>query len=332
MSTTRLLVIGGTAFVGRAVVEEALARGFQVTTFNRGQTNPDLFPQVEKRHGDRDGGLDSLGDGEWDLVVDTCGYLPHVVGQSVALLANRTGWYSFISSLAVFADFSVAGLHEDSSIAPLPNPPSQEFLANYGPLKVLCEQTVLGGFPDRATITRPGLIVGPNDRTGRFGYWLSRVAEGGDMLAPGAPQQSIQFIDVRDLAAWTLDSALNRKAGVFNMPGSNQPVSMGEFLQGCALTTNSTPNYIWCDDDFLKAQGLAPYFTPPMWTPAQGPMAGMGLVDNRKAFGAGMKVRPMADTLRDTWAWMTGEGAGQSPLVWPRGEEQRVLAQWAKRQ
>jgi len=141
-------VIGGTAFVGRAVVEEALTRGFQITTFNRGQTNPDLFPQVEKRHGDRDGGLDALGNGEWDLVVDTCGYLPQVVGQSVALLANSAGWYSFISSLAVFADFSGAGLHEDSPLAPLPNPPSQEFLANYGPLKVLCEQTVLGGFPD----------------------------------------------------------------------------------------------------------------------------------------------------------------------------------------
>src|SRR5690606_9552748 len=130
---TRLLVIGGTAFVGRAVVEEALARGFKVTTFNRGQTNPDLFPQVEKRHGARDGGLDSLGDGEWDLVVDTCGYLPHVVVQSVALLAKRAGWYSFISSRALLAHLYALVLHEHSPLAPLSNPPSQEFLAYYGP-------------------------------------------------------------------------------------------------------------------------------------------------------------------------------------------------------
>lgn len=331
MATTKLLVIGGTAFVGRAIIEEALERGFEVTMFNRGQTNPDLFPQVDKRLGDRDGGLDALGNDKWDLVIDSCGYTPNVVHQSVSLLENRVGWYSFISSLAVFNDFSVAGLNEESPLAQLPDPPSEDFLQMYGPLKVLCEEQVLSHFGGRSTISRAGLIVGPHDTTGRFTHWLNRAAEGGDVLAPGSPERTVQFIDVRDLAAWTIDSALNSIDGVFNVPGSDQPLCMKDFLEACSESTGGHPNYRWCDDDFLISEGLAPYFTPPMWTPLKGPMSGMGSVDCGRAHAAGLKTRPLADTLRDTYSWMCGQGAGLSPTVWSRDDERRILQHWSSK-
>lgn len=182
----RLLVLGGTSFVGRALVEEALARDDHVTLFTRGITNPDLFPEAEHVRGDRDGGLGALPDVTWDLVVDTCGYVPRVVRDSVSALAARVGWYSFVSSLAVYADLSSPGVAEDAPLAPPPDPPSSEDVAgHYGPLKARCEEVVADALGDRCTITRCGIVVGPHDPTGRFGYWLDRVAEGGTVLAPG---------------------------------------------------------------------------------------------------------------------------------------------------
>ncbi len=329
MAKTRLLVLGGTALVGRKIVEEALARGFHVTTFNRGVTNPNLFPEVDKRFGDRNGGLSALGDDVWDFVVDTCGYAPDVVDQSASLLKDRAGWYSFISSLAVHPDFSIRGLNEESPLAAMPATPSDNFLVMYGPLKVLCERVVQERFKGRSTIVRPGLIVGPHDATGRFTHWLARAAEGGDVLAPGAPHAPVQFIDARDLANFTLDCAQNGTAGVFNATGPIEPTNMGALLDACAAATGGKPRYIWCNDAFLLKEGLQPYFTPPIWTPIEGPMSGMGTADCRKAYAKGLRTRPVAEILRDTYAWWRAEGAAVSPVAWPRAEEKRVLERWA---
>jgi len=319
-----ILIIGGTAFLGRSVAELALGRGLEVTLFNRGLTNPGLFPEAEHIRGDRDGDLDRLGRRDWDIVIDTCGYRPDVVRQSTRRLADRAGWYSFVSSLAVYADFSQVGLNEESAtVAPIGE--------GYGPLKISCEQEVEEAFAARSTITRPGLIVGPGDPTGRFTYWPVRVGEGGDILAPGDPGMGVQFIDVRDLAAWILDSAERRAPGVFNAVGPEPPITMAAFLHTCALATNSDPTFVWCADDFLAAEGLVPYFTLPLWLDAGGALAGLAAADFSRASRAGLHLRPAMATVLDTFKWASRPGTLHAVPVWSRGEEARVLARWLAR-
>jgi 2'-hydroxyisoflavone reductase len=322
-SAPRLLVIGGTSFVGRALIELAVARGYQVTMFNRGLTNPGLFPDVDHRIGDRDGGLAALGDDEWDVVVDTCGYLPRVVRDSAELLHSRVGWYSLVSSLAVYADFSARGIGEDAPLAPPPDPPSEDMALHYGPLKAQCEAVVAELYPGRSTMTRCSIIVGPNDPTHRFSYWIARAAEGGTMLAPGDPAQTVQFIDVRDLADWLLESAEDGAAGAFNVAGPREPLTMQEFLQACADATGSDVVFDWRDDEFLLAHGCAPYFAPPMWVPTTGPMAGLAAADVSRAVAAGLTCRSPIDTIGDTHEWWQRE-AKDVPLAWPLSEEERV--------
>lgn len=323
-SSPRLLVIGGTSFVGRALIELALERDYRVTMFNRGITNPGLFPDVDARVGDRDGGLAALGDDTWDFVVDTCGYVPRVVRDSAELLQGRVGWYSLVSSLAVYADFSVRGIDEDAPLAPPPDPASEDVAAHYGPLKAECEQVVAGLYPDSSTMTRCSIIVGPRDPTNRFAYWIARTAEGGVMLAPGDPTQTVQFIDVRDLAAWLLHSAEDSVAGAFNVAGPHEALTMQEFLRSCADVTGADVRFDWRDDEFLLAQGLVPYFLPPMWVPMDGPMVGLAECDSSRAVAAGLRLRSPAETIRDTYHWWKTEAIDE-PLAWPRSEEQRLL-------
>jgi 2'-hydroxyisoflavone reductase len=323
-TSPRLLVIGGTSFVGRALIELALERDYQVTMLNRGITNPGLFPEVDHRAGDRDGGLVVLGEDRWDVVVDTCGYAPRVVRQSAELLRGRVGWYSLVSSLAVYADFAERGIIEDAPLAPPPDPPSEDVASHYGPLKAQCEQVVAELHPGRCTMTRCSIIVGPNDPTHRFSYWIARAAEGGTMLAPGQPTQGVQFVDVRDLAAWFLHSAEHQVAGAFNAAGPAEPLTMAELLRLCADVTGAGVQFDWRDDEHLLAQGLVPYFVPPMWVPAQGPMAGIAAVDSSRAVAAGLRFRPAAETVEDTYRWWQRE-AREVPLAWPRDEEARVL-------
>jgi 2'-hydroxyisoflavone reductase len=317
-------VIGGTSFVGRGVIELALERGYQVTMFNRGVTNPSLFPEIDHRVGDRDGGLSALGDDSWDVVVDTCGYVPRVVRDSASLLQSRTGWYSLVSSLAVYADFSRSGMDEDAPLAPPPDPPSEDVGSHYGPLKVQCEEVVSELYPGRSTMTRCSIIVGPTDPTHRFTYWIARTVQGGKMLAPGSPSQTVQFIDVRDLATWLLHSAEQGQAGAFNVAGPHEALTMRAFLQTCADVTGSQVDFEWRDDQFSLAQGLVPYFAPPMWLPTAGPMSGLAGVDSSRAVAAGLRYRPPSETIRDTYHWWQRE-AQDVPLAWPRSEADRVL-------
>jgi 2'-hydroxyisoflavone reductase len=309
----KLLVLGGTKFVGRAVVECALARDHEVTLFNRGETNPELFPEVEKLHGDRDGDLSALDGRSWDAVVDPSGYVPRIVRASADLLArNGVEHYVFVSSGSVYTDHSVP-VDESSPVAALPDPASEDVEEHYGALKALCERVVADVFPGRSANVRAGLVVGPHDPTGRFTYWPVRIARGGDVLVPGRPERRLQFIDVRDLAAWMLDVAERRVAGTFNATGPVPPVTMGELVERCRAVSGSDARFTWVEDDFLVERGVGEWMELPLWIASPEYRHFMD-VDVSKAVAADLRFRPLEETVRDTLAWASSDGE-QAPLA-----------------
>jgi nucleoside-diphosphate-sugar epimerase len=303
----RLLIIGGTQFLGRHVAEAALVAGHELTLFNRGQTNPRLLPQAEHVQGDRDGGLQTLEGRRWDVVVDTCGYVPRVVSQSAELLADAVESYVFISTLSVYPDFATPNQDEDAPLAALDDP-SVEVVdeKTYGGLKVLCEQVVEETLPGRTLVIRPGLIVGPHDPTGRFTYWVTRVAQGGDVLAPAPSEQPIQVIDVRDLGEWTVRLAEQRGTGVYNATGPAEPMTLGGFLDTCREVAASDATFVWADEKYLLEQKVEPFSDLPLWVPAE--MSGFHRHSIARAIDAGLTFRPTADTVRATLDWATRVG------------------------
>ncbi|MDH6138937.1 2'-hydroxyisoflavone reductase [Kitasatospora sp. GP30] len=319
-----LLVLGGTRFLGRAIVEAALGGGHQVTLFNRGRTDPGLFPEVRTVIGDRTEDLAALTDGRWDAVVDVAGYDPRVVAKSVGALQGRVGRYVFVSSLSVLADQSTPQ-NEDGEVLRLREdlPPHEE----YGARKAACERVVLDAFGQQATIVRPGMIVGPHDPTDRFVYWPRRFARGGRVLLPGDPSDAAQFIDVRDLADWILGCARAGLGGVYNTTGRSMP--FGAFFEACRAVTRSAAEPVWIPSDRLLAAGVDPWMGVPMWI-ADPDCAAINQVDVSRALAAGLALRPLAQTLADTLAWDTarggpaadGEGLGAQ-------EEQRLLSELA---
>jgi 2'-hydroxyisoflavone reductase len=329
----KLLVIGGTAFVGRNAVAAALARGYEVTLFTRGQTNPDLFPEAEHIHGDRDGGLDALAGRKWDAVLDSSGYAPRIVRQSAQLLAPNVGSYLFVSTMAVYASMASKGVNEESELAP-PPPPGDESMANYGALKVLCENEVFDAFPDRSAAFRAHLVVGPYDNGFLVPTVLELLAKGGEVLAPGAPEQAVQWIDARDMAELMLDCHEKGATGPFNV--ACEPTTIGTALAEAVDVVGSDAQLVWCDDDFLSEHGAIPIMAPPLWTPAGGPRTGMGAVDVSKANAAGLRCRSTHDTLRDIWAWLEAGGTrpplpgGMSP-PWSADRQTELLTAWHAR-
>lgn len=318
-----ILLIGGPKFVGRGLIDAALAAGHTLTMFNRGQTNPDLYPQVEKLRGDRDGQLDALRGRTWDAVVDTSGYLPRVVRQSADLLADAVGRYVFISSISVYED--PAGAAEDAPLIALEDETTEDIASAYGGLKVLCERAVQEVFGERATIIRPGIIVGPHDPTDRFTYWPVRVEQGGDVLAPASPDYPVQVIDVRDLAAWTVKLIEGDTGGVFNATGPEQPVSFGTLLETCRTITGSDARFVWADADFLREQAVSPWSDLPLWLPD----TLWGTADVSRAQAAGLRYRPLEQIIRDTLNWVHHE-RGPEPLkagLKPQREAD-LLAAW----
>ena len=299
-----ILIIGGTRFLGRHLVEAARARGHHVTLFNRGKSNPDLFPQVETILGDREHDIDKLSGREWDAVIDTCGYVPRIVRLSATGLAGSVGRYVFISSISAYASLSRVGVNESDPLGTMEDETVEEITdVTYGPLKVLCEKAVQELYGERALIIRPGLIVGPNDPTDRFTYWPVRVARGGDVLAPDRPAVLTQIIDVRDLADFTIKLIEENVDGVFNATGPDYELSFGTLLETCKQVSGSDVRFHWASVEFMNQNNTAPWSDMPAYLPETGEDAGFARVDVSKAIGAGLTFRPLHVTVRDTIEW-----------------------------
>jgi 2'-hydroxyisoflavone reductase len=321
----QILVLGGTQFLGRHAVDVALTRGHEVTLFNRGQTSPELFPTVERLRGDRDGDLAALRGRSFDAVIDTSGYVPRVVTETLDALGD-VGHYTFVSSISVYADASTPPT-EETAVEQLPEP-SEDPQVHYGALKALCEEAVRGRFPD-AFVPRPGLIVGPFDPTGRFTYWPTRIASGGAVLAPAPADAPSQVIDARDLAVWIIAAVERGAGGTFNAVGPRQ--TLGAILQTCIDVTGSDTELVWVEPAFLLEHDVEPWMELPLWLPDP-EYAGMTSITPERALSEGLTTRPLADTARDTLAWaLSGDAPADAPAGFDPDKEQRVLAAWAER-
>lgn len=353
-----ILVLGGTGFLGPHFVDAALARGHHVSLFNRGRSNPTrfdgaAFAGVEQLRGDRKSDLSALGSNRrWDAVLDNSAYIPADVTRSASLLAARTRHYLLVSSISAYARFDTPGQDEDAPLAVLANPDLTEVNGEtYGGLKAACERAAQAQLPGRTTIVRPGLIVGPGDHTDRFTYWPARADRGGEILAPGAPEDPIQCIDVRDLAAFLLLVFEQRHVGTYNADAAPGALAMGSLLDACqrvarAMNTHQCvrapcpqpPGHdstlTWVTADFLEARKVAPWQDMPVWVPARGDQAGFGRISTARAQAIGLTYRPLDTTVADTLAWWREQPdarraaprAGLSPE-----REAAVLAAWHAR-
>jgi 2'-hydroxyisoflavone reductase len=346
----KLLILGGTIFVGRHLVESALARGHEVTLFNRGRHNPGLYPEVEKLRGDRAGDLSALAGRRWDAVIDTCGYLPHEVRASARALARSVSTYVFLSTLAVYQGRAesvdeqapVAALTAEQAAAladTLSRSKTIDAYAEeerlkplYGPLKVLCERAAEAVMPGRVLHARAGWVVGPHDNRDRFTYWVSRAARGGEVLAPGRPERPVQFIDARDLAEWLVRTAEEGRAGTYNATGPDYELTMRRFLEECEAVTGGGGRLVWVGDEFLMRAGVKPLSELPLWHPSDPRLAGLSAVNCAKARAAGLAFRPLRETIRDTWEW---EAQRPRDLEWGAGisaaREAQLLGAWRLR-
>lgn len=326
----RVLILGGTKFLGRHLAEAALAQGHDVTLFNRGSQSAGLYPEAEHLRGDRDGDQSALAGRSWDVAFDTSGYTPRVVRASAELLAGAVEHYTFVSSISVYANWpSAPTIDESAPVGTLADPTVEEVNGEtYGPLKALCEQVVQETLPGRALIVRPGLIVGPYDPTDRFSYWPHRVARGGETLAPGRPERPVQVIDARDLAEWMLRMAAERATGVYNATGPAYLLPMAEVLDVSRQVSGSDASFTWIPDAFLEKQQLGEWIELPLWIPErEGP--GVGDVNCSRAISAGLTFRPLAETVRATLDWLATR---PGDYVWKAGlapeREAEALAAW----
>ncbi|HEX6701435.1 MAG TPA: NAD-dependent epimerase/dehydratase family protein [Gaiellaceae bacterium] len=326
----KLLVLGGTVFLGRHVVEAALARGHEVTLFNRGRHGPDLYPDAEKLRGDRNDDLTALRGRRWDAVVDTSGHAPPSVAAGAALLAPAVEHYTFVSTLSVYADFpAVPRLHEGSELRTPANAGAATSPDAFGALKAGCERVLGRALHGRALVVRAGLLAGPYDPTDRFSYWPRRIAQGGEVLAPGEPDRPVQFVDARDLADWMLEGAESGRTGVYNATGPARPLTLGRLLETCRAETGSDASFTWVDDRFLLEAGVAPRMELTFWMPGA---PGASTVDCTRAFAAGLTFRPLRETVRDTLAWLASRPASQPPRAGiTREREAQLLRAWRER-
>jgi 2'-hydroxyisoflavone reductase len=323
-----LLVLGGTVFVGRAIVDAALSRGHTVTVFHRGQHGEDAHPGVEHVHGDRKTDLALLDGRRWDAVIDTCGFDAATVGTSARHLSAAVGHYGFVSSVSVYKDWPAVAVDETGSVKESADEEDQ-----YGAGKVAAERAAEAAMPGRVLVSRPGLIAGPYENIGRLPYWLRRVAAGGEVLAPGAPDEGRQWIDARDLAAFHVRCAEERTVGVFNTVGPPGQFTMRELLETCRDVTGSDATFTWVDGKTIATNGIAPWTELPVWLWAEDEdVSQTWNVDVTKAQQAGLTARPLRETVADTWAWVQAGadlGGYRSQYAVPdpdREKERAVLA------
>lgn len=330
----KILVLGGSLFVGRHLVEAALANGHEVTLFNRGKTRPDLFPEVEKLRGDRDGDLAALRGRTWDAVIDITAYFPRIVQQTIDVLKDNVGHYTFISTVAVYGGFGDGGLlGEEAELATVEDESLEvRTLAAYGPLKSACERLLEKELPGRVLSVRPGVLVGPEDYSDRMPQWIRRIAAGGEVLAPGRPDRPVQLIDARDLAKWILRMIESRKTGTYNASGPKEPMTMESFLEACRTLTGSDATFTWVSEEFLnrelfEKERLSPLNTL-LLTPEE--LNYYNTVSSAKAYAAGLELRPFAETLRDTCEWDLGDDleARLMKSGISREKEAALLALW----
>ncbi len=327
-----ILILGGTGFIGPHMVREALHRGHSVTLFNRGRTNNTLFPDLETIKGDRNGGLDGLKGRKWDVVIDNSGYVPRHVADSARLLADASEHYVYISTVSVYASLAEP-IDEDSPLATMDDETIEEVTGEtYGPLKALCEQRAAKEYgADRLTILRPTYICGPGDHTDRFSYWPTRCAEGGEMLWPGSPQDKIQIIDVRDLAAFTIRCAEQRITGTYNTCTPAGEYSMGDLQADCSAVAVAPATATWVSHAFIESQELGEGNHLPIWVPPVPEYGGAALVSGERAVAQGLRNRDTRETTRDTLAWwktQSEERRAARRAGLDSALEQRLLAAW----
>lgn len=352
----KLLILGGTQFIGRHLTEAALAAGHQVTLFNRNRNRNrrgrGLFPQVETLVGDRQGDLSALDGRTWDAVIDTSAYTPEAARRTADLLQNAVGHYTFVSTVSVYRDFARPGMDEDAPVgtitdeeaatADMTEHPDTGIVAAaygplYGPLKARCERVVESYFPGHALVVRPGLVVGPYDYSDRFTYWVRRIGLadkglGAEVLAPGTPERPVQVIDARDLAAWMLRATADGLCGIFNATGPDYRLTFGAFLETCRRTLNPGAELTWVGDAFLLERGLEAAELMP-WLPVEA-MPGWEdffTLDTSRAVSSGLTFRPLETTVLDTFAWdQTRDGDEPLKAGVAAEREAALLQEWAK--
>jgi 2'-hydroxyisoflavone reductase len=336
VSPKKILILGGTGFLGPATIEIAQAHGHQVTMFNRGKTRPELFPGVEKLHGDRDPkkgeGLKALEAGSWDAVIDNSGYYPRQVGASAALVAARTKQYIYISSISAYKEPNPENGNEEAALATLADPTVEDMgkeYQNYGGLKALCEQAAQKAMPGRTTIVRPGYIVGPDDPSGRFTYWPVRFDQGGEIAVPGATTDPVEIIDVRDLAAWLVHLVEQGTMGTFNACGPEKRLAWGDLVADFQKAGNVSAKPVWIPAEFLAKQEGIEF---PIWAPFMGETKGFHTWRNDRAVKAGLRFRPALSTVKDTLAWFKTQEKvekGRTKLAAPSAEQEaKLIAAW----
>jgi 2'-hydroxyisoflavone reductase len=325
----RILTIGGTRFFGRAFVEEAARRGHEVSVFHRGESEPPELAGIEHLHADRTSGVDALGGRSWDAVLDTCAFVPRDVRTLAETIGDRIGHYTLVSSLSVHPDDLPVGANEDTPTSQAPYPDTEEVTEEtYGPLKVACEAEAATRFADRLLVIRPGYIVGPNDPTDRFTWWVRRAAAGGEMLAAGPPDAQLQGIDARDLGTFVLDRIEALDTDTYGVVGPAEPATTADVVDAARSAARADTSFVWADPDFVVGLGEIHETWFPMWHPQ---LPGFHAYDAAKATAAGLRPRPFAETIVDTLAWDRDRGepplhAGMDPE-----RERELLAEWRLR-
>ena len=322
----KLLTIGGTRFFGRAFVEEAARRGHEVTVFHRGQSEPEDVGGIEHVHGDRQEDLGRLRRRTWDATLDTCAFVPRDVRALVDAVGDRVGHYTFVSSLSVHPEDLPVGATEETATLPPPSPDTEEVTdETYGPLKVATEREAAAAFPGGVLVIRPGYIVGPNDPTDRFTFWVRRAAARDEMLAPGPPDAPIQGIDARDLGAFVLDRIEAGDTDTYGVVGPGEPATIADVLSAARAAGEADTTFTWVDPSFLAAIGGERETWLPIWHPD---LPGFHAYDASKAMAAGLRPRPFAETIADTLAWDRDRGSPPLKVGLPPQQERALLDAW----